>query len=799
MSFIAHINEENQIQTCTDHCRKTAQYAANDLQKIGLSNSAYLAGLLHDCGKFTPEFNEYIQRSHTSEQVRKGSVIHTFAGVYLLLKKYHTADVPGFQELTAELISYAIGAHHGFFDCYDENSKNGYLHRLNKQPEYENRAIENFHRECAEIEEIDRLFADALGEITRTYQKFFSIPNVQNNECQFYAGMLSRLLTSAVINGDRKDTAEFMSGTDFSAAETGDNEVWQKALSNLESYLGKLPTDTDIRKARKELSDFCKEFAGKASNIYRLNLPTGAGKTLSGLRYALTHAIKYDKKRIFYVAPLISILDQNAKVIREAVGNDDIVLEHNSNIIMDQDNEEELNRYRYQLLTETWDSPIIVTTLVQFLNTLFVGKTSCIRRMKSLCNSVIIIDEVQTVPTKMLTLFNLAINFLSIVCDADILLCSATQPCLEKADHQLLVSPEDAVPSAKWKDYRNIFKRTDIINSGHMELEGELISLIQKLSEQYRSILVVCNTKKEAADLFQSIREQVNLKCYHLSSGMCMTHRRTVLEKIQNDLQEETPLICVSTQVIEAGVDISFAAGIRLTAGLDSIVQTAGRINRNGENEESAPVFVIGCVGEKLSSLREISEAKDATEILLAEFDESPDIFENDLSSKSASDYYYETLYRSMKTGQQDYPIKNKPSLFDLLSENHKPLQFVDKKEKNHFFMHQAFDQAGILFKALDDNTETLLVPYKDGINIIAELSDEETKFDFTKRKSLLNQAKKYSVNVFDYQIKKLEEAGAIRRICDGSVLILINETFYNDDTGLDPEGGSGEWSTLIL
>ena len=796
MSYTAHIGKDR-IQTCNEHCRKTADYAQSDLSDAGLGKSAYLSGLLHDCGKFTPEFDEYIHKAAAGCSVKKGSVIHTFAGVYFLMNKYHNSNVPGFQELTAELLSYAIGAHHGLFDCYDEKSENGYLHRLNRQPDYEIRAIENFHRECSSVQEADQLFSESCKEITKTYQRLLAIPNVKNEELQFYAGMLARLLSSAVIDGDQRDTAEFMSGTDFSKHTSGNQEIWNCALTSLEEKLSAFSSDTEIQKARGELSDYCKSFASRPSNIYRLNLPTGAGKTLSGLRYALTHAIKYDKKRIFYIAPLISILDQNAKVIRESVGNDDIVLEHHSNIIMDQDDEEESNRYH--LLAETWDSPIIVTTLVQFLNTLFNGKTCCIRRMKSLCKSVIIIDEVQTVPTKMLTLFNLAINFLSTVCDADILLCSATQPCLEKTNHQLLVSPDEAVPSYKWNDYRKIFRRTDIIDSGRMSLEDEVPSFIQHLSEQYRSILVVCNTKKEAADLYRSIREQFSIKCYHLSSGMCMAHRRIVLEQMQNDLQEGISLICISTQVIEAGVDISFSAGIRLTAGLDSIVQTAGRVNRNGENDDFAPVHVIGCINESLSHLREISEAKNATDILLAEFDESPVSFENDLSSKSATDYYYETLYRSMKSGQQDFPIKNKPSLFDLLSENYKPLQFVDDKEKNSFFMHQAFAQAGSLFKALDDNTETLLVPYEEGIKIIAELSDEESEFDFTKRKKLLNQAKKYSVNIFDYQIKKLEEAGAIRRICDGSVLVLCNETFYNDDTGLDPEGGSGEWSTLIL
>ena len=802
MRFAAHVRQ-NTKQSCNEHSRNTARYASLDLQNIGLRNSAYLAGLLHDCGKFSPEFNDYIEKASQNVPVKKGSVIHTFAGVYYLIKKYHTSPFADFKNLTAELLAFAIGSHHGMFDCYDKDSRNGFIHRIEKQPDYEEKAIKNFCDECAQTSELDRLFHESCEEISKVYQRYFQIPNVKNDDCQFYAGMLARLLTSAVINGDRRDTAEFMSGVDFSKSIFGNKEIWIRALTNLEQMVDSFPNDTELQIARRELSDLCSAFGTRPSNIYRLNLPTGAGKTLSGLRYALTHAIQYDKKRIFYVAPLISILDQNAKIIRDAVGNDDIVLEHHSNIIMDKDDAEELNCY--QLLSETWDVPIIVTTLVQFLNTLFSGKTSCIRRMKSLCDSVIIIDEVQTVPTKMLTLFNLAMNFLSITCNADILLCSATQPCLEKADHPLMLSDEEIVPSDKWDNINKIFKRTNIIPSGRMELETEIVSFVQNLSQTYRSILIVCNKKTEAAKLFKILEEKTNIKCYHLSSGMCMAHRRFILEKIQNNLSEEIPMICVSTQVIEAGVDISFSAGIRLTAGLDSIVQTAGRINRNGENEETAPVYVIGCIGENLNRLREISEAKNATDELLAEFELTPEYFENDLSSKSAADYYYKTLYRHMKIGQQDYSIldeqnkNSKFSLFGLLSDNALAVGFADKNEKETFFIHQAFAQAGKLFKALDDNTKTILIPYKEGVEIIAELSASEAQFDFTYRKKLLNQAKEFSVSVYDYQVQQLEKAGVIRKICDDSVLVLCSEAFYNEALGLDLEGGSGECSTLIL
>jgi len=275
--------------------------------------------------------------------------------------------------------------------------------------------------------------------------------------------LLARLLLSAVIEGDRRDTAEFMNGAQFPAKREGDElrEMWGACLERMEKKLLEFPTESPIDWARRAISDQCRKAAEERGGVFRLNVPTGGGKTLSALRYALAHAEKFGKERIIFTSPLLSILEQNAAVIRGYVQDDGLILEHHSNLIRPKDGEglDEL-----ELLTETWDAPIIITTLVQLLNTLFSGKTTAIRRFHALCNSVIVIDEVQTVPSKMLSLFSLTVNFLTEICGATVVLCSATQPCMERIAHPIHTPIPDlaSCDSALWR----AFQRTEIQDAG---------------------------------------------------------------------------------------------------------------------------------------------------------------------------------------------------------------------------------------------------------------------------------------------------------------------------------------------
>lgn len=799
MKFIAHINSENRVQSCEQHSRNVANYAKECLKAVNLENTGYLAGLLHDCGKFTEEFSEYIKKSAKGESVRKGEVIHSFAGVYYMLKKYHSNEKPTTcSDLNAELIAYAIGSHHNMFDIVDiDDKKNGFDHRLEHQPQYEDAAIKNFNASCASDEEIEKLFQSANSELNAIFKKIRECAEVtkSNEELMFYIGLIARLILSSIVEGDRRDTAEFMNGDKFGEINSFPSKNWKTMIKSLENFLNSKNSDNEIGKARMELSNLCYEAGSKyTSGIYRLNLPTGAGKTLSGLRFALENTIQFKKNRIFYIAPLISILDQNSEEIKRAVGNEfnKEVLVHHSNLVnSEEDKYEELNVN--DLLAETWDAPIIVTTLVQFLNTLFDGRLSCVRRFKSLCNSVIIIDEVQTVPTKMLTLFNLALNFLSEVCSVTILLCSATQPCLQKVEHAAHVKDEKVIPLDIEQRLKAVFKRTNIVDKGNYKF-SEINNLIYELASNNGSLLVVCNKKSEAQQLTLTCKKISGIITFHLSSAMCMAHRIKVIGEMKSALEKGQHIVCISTQVIEAGVDMSFDSVVRFQAGMDNIVQAAGRCNRNGENATPKDVYVVNCTDENLDYLKEIEQAKMATQELLVNYKNNKSKYENDLTSDSSINFYYEKLFSDayMLRNEMNYYIKKlNTNFFNLLS-----MGFGHGNNK--YALRQAFATAGKVFEVIDSETFSVVVPYGKGVNIITELCSIKSQFEYEYKKTLINEAKGYTVSLFKYQFDRLFNSRAIYEIANSGIYVL-DENNYDDTLGVYENGGDIKCDILIL
>ncbi len=780
--FLAHIRTdpagaEEAVQTVEEHCRKTAEYARQTLEPVGLPGAGYLAGLVHDAGKYTDRFQTYLR----GREGRRGSVNHTFAGVRLLLERFFTqGDLSG---VACELLALAAGGHHGLFDCVDSDGQSGFRHRLIKTDIGYEEAAENFLRLCVGEEELDGLFQKACGELTKVLEHIRSMTDENSESCDdetaFYAGLLARLLLSAVIEGDRRDTAEFMQDARFPAVrDEGElRAMWGVCLKRMEVKLEALPQTSPIDRARRAISNQCSEAAEQSGGVFRLNVPTGGGKTLSSLRYALAHAQKFGKQRIIFTAPLLSILEQNAAVIRDHVQDDSLILEHHSNLVRPKEDPQRLDEL--ELLTETWDAPIIITTLVQLLNTLFSGKTSAVRRFHSLCGSVIVIDEVQTVPSKMLSLFSLAVNFLAEICGATVVLCSATQPCMERIEHPIHTPIPDLVPHDPviWK----VFQRTEIRDAGTRSLEETAAFAMERL-ETADSLLIVCNKKSQAQRLYTLLKAE-GTALFSLSAAMCVAHRRDTLDRLRQSLGKKgRKTVCISTQVIEAGVDISFACVIRLSAGMDSVVQAAGRCNRGGEAgpDVLAPVFLVKCQGESLAHLPDIQRGHDATGELLAEYALHPERYGGRLDCDEAIGYYYRALYRKQPRGYQDYVWqKGSPSLFSLLSLN------SDYENEQPYYFRQAFRQAGALFQVFEENTADVIVPYKEGRELIMELCGGRAQHDLPYARSLLEKTKPYAIALYQYQIDHLEAEYSLIALPGGALGL---NGHYSEETGFSME-----------
>ena len=804
--FPAHIRRTGETevrQPVSEHNRQASQYALNALAAARLGGAAKLVGLLHDMGKYTVRYRGYLENAVCGMgPAVRGSVNHSFAAVRYLLEHYHGRASPC-GPLTAELLAYAAGAHHGLFDCVDAGHRSGFQHRMEKEDICYEEAVGNFLQYCAGEEELDTLFAEAEAEIEQAYRKLIPLlrqDETASEEARFYLGMLARLLLSAVIEGDRRDTAEFEQDMRFPQARTPDelHILWETLSDRVDRKLGELPHRTEVEKARCEISDRCRAFAEKPGGVYRLNVPTGAGKTLSSLRYALAHAALHGKSRILFVAPILAIIDQNSKVIRQYIGDDSLILEHHSNIVQETEADtpeaqEELDRREF--LTATWESPLIITTLVQLLDTLFSGRSSCIRRFHSLCGSVIVIDEVQTVPSHLLTLFHLAVSFLSEVCGATVILCSATQPCSEAARHPIAVPTPDMVPydQALWR----AFQRTELRDAGALPL-AEIPAFAAGILAEADSLLIVCNKKNEAAGILRAM-ETLGCQCFHLSAAMCMAHRRAVLSEMEAALERlrREPgaghkVVCVSTQVIEAGVDISFARVIRLLAGMDSVVQSAGRCNRNGESGTPVPVFALNCADEPLAHLPDIQRAKNAALELLAEFRRAPEEFDGSLTSNAAIRFYYHWLFQKELQDIQDGPVLaegRKTSLFALLSAND---DFVDAKacpDCWKYLLAQAFRTAGKAFSVFGGDTADVLVPYGEGKKLILALGELRPPYDLPQVQALLEKAKPYTVSVYPWQKEALENRRALIPLCGGSILAL-QEGYYDPVIGLTEQQG---------
>ena len=774
--YIAHISGDR-TQTVADHCRNVAILASENLGKFGLAKTGYLAGLVHDMGKYSDEFQQYIRITDQAEKkAKRGSVIHSFAAVRQMLTSFHhdPSQELGFSDAAAELIAYAAGAHHGLFDILSpepDGDEDGFLHRMNRQPETDDVSADRFFRFCASENEIKRLFDTACLEISNALEaidvSIDRIPGGRKSEIyDFQVGLLARLILSAVIDADRMDASAFEGIEMPSCRKT----TWSEVEEEICSFTRTLRRPSLISIARQDFSDACHDAASRGQGIYRLDMPTGAGKTLSGLRFAVTHAKLHDMDRIYYVAPLLSIIDQNEAVFRKAMPSVPVLAHHSDMTPKTRTTNE--NRIDEDLLKENWNNPAIVTTLARLLEVLFGSSTSDIRRFISLGNSVLLLDEVQSVPLKMVHMFNMAMDFLGGFCHSTIVLASATQPTFDDTDYPMAIK-DGLVPLSMYREYEETFRRTSLVYAGSGTLE-DASGFVRHIADEQNSLLVVCNTKKEAETVFDGLPSSGRAK-FHLSAGMCPAHRKRVIGQMEDLRSQGEPVVCVATQVIEAGVDISFGCVIRFAAGLDNAVQAAGRGNRNGEYECPVPVYIYVINNEKLGGLDEIRASKNAFLRLESYLESHPGIT---MDSQEAVARYYSYRYMN-RSKEMSYEMENS-TMVDFLSGNRRA---VRKAGGSPWFLRQAFSTAAGCFQVYGDEQIPVIVPYGDGAETIRKLSGNP---DIRKLAGILREARQYTVSVYENTFIELEQAGAIRETVSGNIVAYcLAEGFYDTEKGV--------------
>ena len=771
--FTAHIREnDKKVQSVSEHSRSVSDLAAEFLRTSSLSEVGRLAGLLHDAGKLRKVFDDYINKRNN---MKRGSIDHSYAGARYL--KELASDSDKMTKAAADGIAHTILSHHGISDWLDEDGCDEYARRTSKNDDYDE-VLSNISEVFPEKDAAPML-EKASAEWINAVQSLNSISK-DKTEAAFYIGMLERLIQSALIDADRTDTSDFMSGRE-TPQEPDHSALWKAMVERMDEKLAAFSEHTDsISLQRRSISDRCAEFAQHRAGACRLIVPTGGGKTLSSLRFAVKQCKKYGLKKIVYVAPFMSILEQNSDVISEFAGKENF-LEHHSNMVSEIDNKVELDNY--QLFTERWDKPVIATTMVQFLNTLFSAKTSSVRRMHRLCDSVIIIDEVQSVPIRCTNLFSLAVNFLVKQCGATAVLCSATQPPFE--EHKLILDEQSDMTGDYSKDFE-VFKRTAIIP----ELKqygyeiGEAADFCCEKFRENGNLLLIVNTKSQAKKMYAELKERLGSEAYliHLSTNMCPVHRKKRIGTLKRFLRRKMPVVCVTTQLIEAGVDISFSCVIRAIAGLDNAAQAAGRCNRSGEFARICPVYIINFKAEELRHLEEIKSAQNISQNIISNTD--ADLLSVDIQTK-----YFNMLFQRYQD-ELSYKVKDgdaDTTLLELLSTDKDRWKIKKSTEK---CLSQAFKTAGTLFEVIDSKTKSVIVPYnKKAKAIIAKLESDISPAEAVE---LLRKAQKYTVSVYAAAEKKLIEKGALSMNQSG-VLYLKDRSFYNNEFGVTLEGAEQE------
>lgn len=558
MPYYAHTGNQPgkaDWQFLDSHLFAVAQLASGMAKPFGLDRAAYFAGLFHDLGKYTAEFQRRLEGADVA-------VDHSTAGAVAMLGDLSV----GQDKCIAELIAYCIAGHHA-----------GLPDRLNPTPACLNRRLES------KLPILDPVWKEVLGHDVKDLVPAF-VRGFTNETAAFSFSLMGRMIFSCLVDADYKDTEAFYTALESRKAD----RAWQPLQSLLPEFLrrfdahmqSKSDRTTDLNRLRADILTHVRAKSAEKPGLYTLTVPTGGGKTLASLGFALDHAKAHGHSRIIYAIPFTSIIDQTAAIFRGILG-DGNVLEYHSAIDEEKFDPKVKNesRDKLKLAMEDWAAPVVVTTNVQFFESLFAAKTSRARKLHNIAGSVIILDEAQTIPRPLLKPCLRALEELTRTYGCTIVLCTATQPALDRRrlDGGLPLEGRELAPDPQ--GLSNRLRRACIVSVG----EKSNADLIGALSDAPQALVIV-NSRKHALELFREA-EQARLDgLIHLTTRQYAAHRRSILETVRGKLDRGEPCRVIATSLIEAGVDVDFPKVWRAEAGLDQIVQAAGRCNREGKH-----------------------------------------------------------------------------------------------------------------------------------------------------------------------------------------------------------------------
>ena len=706
--YLAHLSIDGREQTVLAHLKGTAERCAFFASDFGGEDQGRLAGLAHDLGKYSGAFQR---------RLRDGGpkVDHATAGAFECFSRNQ-----GFA-------AFAVAGHHGGLPDgggqADPPDAGTFLGRVNKAKH------------------------GRLGDYS-AWKRELSLPKAAPPPCgrEKLSGMFfTRMLFSCLVDADYTDTGAFMAGD---KPAQGDPLSMALLWERLQQYIGPwFPPKGELNARRCAILEQCiREGERRAPGLYTLTVPTGGGKTAASLAFALAQAKAGGMKRVVYVIPYTSIIEQTADTFRKILG-EEAVLEHHSGVLFDLGEDEASTPETEELTraTEAWNAPVVVTTAVQFFESLFSCKPSQCRKLHNLARSVLVFDEAQMLPIPYLRPCVWAISQLVEHYGASAVLCTATQPALGPLFREFAPAlPMEELCPMNWEAWSS-FRRVTFQRAGQLtweELAGQLQSQEQ--------VLCVVNTRKAAREVFQALTGEGN---FHLSTLMYPAHRRAVLAEVRRRLHEGLPCRVVSTSLIEAGVDVDFPAVYREEAGLDSILQAAGRCNREGERPAGESLVTI-FRGENKPP-KPFETAVGAGRRVLEQYD--------DVASRQAVHAYFHLLLDLKGREAQD-----KEGILPLMEKEFFPFRTVAER-----------------FHLIDGPTATVYVPKGEGAALAEQLRSGEHS------RALYRRLGQYGVSVYQWDLEALDQAGALERLPDGSVL-LTDLSLYTGGTGLDLEADGG-------